>query len=94
MADAIGSLERLFVGGPAAVPEEAADSNADGVHDVSDVIHSLAYLFGGGSPPVAPFEEPGPDPSSTAGNVFNLQELNQFVSGLLDEAGVLSDLFP
>ncbi len=94
VADAIGSLERLFVGGPAAVPEEAADSNADGVHDVSDVIHSLAYLFGGGSPPVAPFEEPGPDPSSTAGNVFNMQELNQFVSGLLDEAGVLSDLFP
>ncbi len=92
IGDAIASLTRLFGGGQPSVPEQAADSNGDGTHDVSDVIHTLAYLFGGGSPPPAPFDEPGPDPENDQGNIFNIDELLQWIDqSLLAEGGVLAE---
>jgi hypothetical protein len=92
IGDAIASLTRLFGGGQPSVPEQAADSNGDGTHDVSDVIHTLTYLFGGGSPPAAPFDEPGPDPDNNQGNIFNIDELFQWIDqSLLAEAGVLAE---
>ncbi len=92
IGDAIASLGRLFGGGQPSVPEQAADSNSDGTHDVSDVIHTLTYLFGGGSPPAAPFDEPGPDPDNNQGNIFNIDELLQWIDqSLLAEGGVLAE---
>jgi len=91
IGDAIASLGRLFGGGQPSVPEQAADSNNDGTHDVSDVIHTLNYLFGGGSPPVAPFDEPGPDPENDQGNIFNIDELLQWIDqSLLAEGKILA----
>ena len=92
IGDAIASLGRLFGGGQASIPAQAADSNGDGAHDVSDVIHTLAYLFGGGAPPSTPFTQPGPDPSTDQGNVFNMGELFQFVDqAMFVEGGVFAD---
>jgi hypothetical protein len=81
IGDAIASLGRLFGGGQPSVPEQAADSNSDGTHDV-----------GGGSPPSAPFDEPGPDPDNDQGNIFSMDELFQWIDqSLLAEGGVLAE---
>jgi hypothetical protein len=80
MSDVIGTLGNLFAGGEASVPVEASDSNHDGTVDMSDAIFTLVYLFNGGSTPSAPFEEVGPDPSNTEGNIFTMEELQQAIS--------------
>ncbi len=74
VADAIGSLSRLFSGGPESIPANAADSNGDGTHDVSDVIHTLTYLFSNGPAPAAPFGEIGPDPNAEEPNIFDVDQ--------------------
>lgn len=53
---------------------------------------TLNSLFGGGSPPSAPFDEPGPDPDNDQGNIFNMDELFQMIDpSLLAEGGVLAE---
>ncbi len=81
IADVISNLDHLFAGGPASIPVQASDSNSDGVTDISDAIHQLAYLFSSGPAPAAPFEAPGPDPNSTQGNIFVLEEILPYLTG-------------
>ena len=61
MADAIVSLEAVFLGTPISC-KDAADWNDDGQHDISDPIATLSYIFGSGSSPAAPFPLCGTDP--------------------------------
>lgn len=87
IADVVSNLDHLFAGGPTSIPEQAADSNSDGTLDISDAIHQLAYLFSAGPAPAAPFEQVGPDPSTTQGNIFGMEGLLQYMTG--DSAGPL-----
>lgn len=63
IADAIYSLDHLFLGGPA-LCRDAIDSNDDGLVNLADPIHSLAYQFSGGPAPGAPFPACGDDPTA------------------------------
>ncbi|MCZ6793932.1 MAG: hypothetical protein O7J95_10010 [Planctomycetota bacterium] len=64
ITDAVGTAEYLFQGGVAPDCDDAADSNDDGILDVSDPIFLLFALFIPGSPsPPPPFPEPGDDPT-------------------------------
>ena len=49
----------LFSGGPTPDPESRGDVNDSGQIDVADVIYLVEYLFAAGSPPPAPFPNPG-----------------------------------
>jgi hypothetical protein len=60
LSDAIRSLGVLFLGEPVGGCPAACDANADGVHDVSDAVYTLVFLFSGGSAPPAPWPECGP----------------------------------
>ena len=60
IADAICTLNWLFVGGATPGCVAATNTNGDGVADISDATHLLNYLFLGGSPPLEPFPECGP----------------------------------
>ncbi len=62
LADVIFILQGLFSGGPLPC-FDAADGNDDGFVDISDAISLLGYLFVNGPPPVAPFPDPGVDPT-------------------------------
>ncbi len=64
LADPIVLLSHLFIAG-AAVPPclDAADANDNDSLDLEDAIGILDYLFGGGSPPAAPFSSVGFDPT-------------------------------
>mgnify|MGYP002638734272 CR=1 FL=1 len=71
IADAIYSLQNLFVGGPSPTCLDAGDVNDDGLIDISDVISSINYIFAGGQAPPAPFpscgiDETGSDPFDCA----------------------------
>lgn len=66
LADAIVALDFLFQEGPLAC-EDAADSNDDGMLNIADPIYLLGYQFSGGPAPLAPFPDPGPDPTDTDG---------------------------
>jgi hypothetical protein len=59
LADVIGSLEYLFLDGPAPRPLVAADTNDDGAVDLSDGVFLLTYLFMGGPALPPPYPEPG-----------------------------------
>ena len=61
LADAIFSLESVFLGVPVAC-KDAADWNDDGQHDISDPIATLSYIFGSGLAPAAPYPACGTDP--------------------------------
>jgi hypothetical protein len=63
VSDAIFSLAYQFLGGPAPVCQDAADSDDDGRYTLTDAVLVLQHLFLGGAPPPAPFPEPGEDPS-------------------------------
>jgi hypothetical protein len=56
ITDVLRVIDRTFLGGPALLCEDAADSNDDGSLDLSDPITLLGHLFLGG-PPLPP---PGP----------------------------------
>ena len=83
VADVVGTLDRLFGGGAASVPEEAADANSDGNNDLAYAIYTLNYLFNAGTAPLAPFDAPGPDPSNTQGNILTMEGLLQYLQGNL-----------
>ena len=42
---------------------DSADSNDDGILDISDPVYLLFYLFIANSPPPPPFPEAGNDPT-------------------------------
>jgi hypothetical protein len=54
IADAIGILNYLFLGGREVSCLEAADSNNDGSLNITDPVHLLTFLFLGGAPPAPP----------------------------------------
>ena len=54
VADVIVMLEALFLAGMLQCLD-AHDSNDDGIYDLSDPVYSLAFLFGSGAAPPAPF---------------------------------------
>ena len=53
----------LFLTGSAPECEDAADINDDGLIDLSDSVHTLFFVFLGGTPPPKPFPRPGIDPT-------------------------------
>lgn len=64
VTDAVSIAHYLFLQGPAPVCMDSADSNDDGLLDISDPVYLLFYLFIGNSPPPpAPFPEAGIDPT-------------------------------
>lgn len=65
IADAIATLQILFVGGTSNC-DDACDSNDDGGVDISDAIFLLAAQFSGGPGPAAPFPDCGEDPTADA----------------------------
>lgn len=67
-------------------PMNGGDANGDGVVDITDSVHILSYLFGGGNPPVSVATELVP-------NTFDLLDLDpnsRFVDNL---DGTTTDLF-
>lgn len=64
VTDVVSIAHYLFLQGPAPVCMDSADSNDDGMLDISDPVYLLFYLFIGNSPPPpAPFPEAGIDPT-------------------------------
>ena len=64
IADAVATLDTLFVGNGRFVCMDASDSNDDGAVDISDAINSLLVLFvGRGDIPAPGVEECGFDPT-------------------------------
>lgn len=59
IADAIYSLDYLFVAGPAPPCFASADTNFDGSVNIADTIYLLGYLFQAGPPPSSPFPDCG-----------------------------------
>ena len=58
--DAIFVLAYLFNADTTPPCIQSADTNGDGGLSLSDGVYLLRYLFAGGTPPLAPFEECGP----------------------------------
>jgi hypothetical protein len=48
IADAIWSVNHLFLSGPRPRCLDTADANDDGRYDITDVVYELAYIFQGG----------------------------------------------
>ncbi len=65
LQDAVATLEWLFSGAPLAC-REAADVNDDGAVRIDDPLALLTFLYGGGTPPAAPFPEAGTTPRGTS----------------------------
>jgi hypothetical protein len=59
LSDAVALLDLLFRGGRSVCCELAGDVNDSGKLDVTDAIHLLAWLYGGGAPPEPPSEKCG-----------------------------------
>lgn len=67
MADAIGTLEFLFLGTRQIECLDAADMDDSGGVNIGDPLSLLTYLFGGGEPPPPPPpSECGEDPTDDA----------------------------
>jgi hypothetical protein len=64
VADAVYTLEYLFLGGETPGCLASADANGDGRLNVGDAVYLLEYLFLSKPPPPAPFVTCGPDPST------------------------------
>ncbi len=63
IGDAIGALQYLFNGFSISCLD-SADADDSGSVNIGDAIGILTYLFAGGSPPAAPFPNPGVDPTA------------------------------
>ena len=64
LTDAVSTARYLFLGGTTPVCMDSADSNDDGILDISDPVYLLFYLFIANSPPPPPpFPEAGNDPT-------------------------------
>lgn len=62
VADAVASLAYQFDQGPGPCLD-AHDVNDDGVLNIADPVQLLAFIFSGGPPPLAPYPNPGVDPT-------------------------------
>jgi len=54
--DVVYSIQYLYAGGPAPVPEEVADVTCDDIADIDDVVYTIQYLYAGGPAPCADCE--------------------------------------
>ncbi|MEM7262488.1 MAG: lamin tail domain-containing protein, partial [Planctomycetota bacterium] len=64
LADAVFTLNFLFLGGPEPSCLDAADANDSGVVDIADAVSILGFLFLGSPPPALPGpDDLGPDPT-------------------------------
>ena len=64
LSDAVSIARYLFLGGTPPACMDAADSNDDGILDISDPVYLLFYLFIANSlPPPEPFPGAGNDPT-------------------------------
>ena len=66
IADAIGTLNFLFVGGTPPPCEKAADANGDASVNISDATYALSFLFSGGAAPPAPSPDCGVEPTDSS----------------------------
>jgi hypothetical protein len=67
LTDAIGTLNFLFLGGPAPGCPDAADADNNGVLELTDAVRALGFLFLGDPPPTDPGPFTcGPDPAAPA----------------------------
>ncbi len=64
LADAIYTLNYLFLARPAPPVADAADANDDGALNLTDAVYLLNHLFTGGRPPPPPYLEAGTDPTA------------------------------
>ena len=62
LADAVFTLNHLFLGGPL-LCRDAMDADDDGTLTLTDPVYVLQFLFRGGSAPSAPFPTAGFDPT-------------------------------
>lgn len=67
IADGISILSYLFQGFSTPACKDACDLNDDGFIDTSDAIYTFSYQFVEGAPPMAPFPDPGFDPTTGDG---------------------------
>ncbi|MBI4586789.1 MAG: lamin tail domain-containing protein [Planctomycetes bacterium] len=65
LSDAVRILLHLFRGAPLSC-QDAADADDDEEVAIADAVLALEYLFARGSPPPAPFPQPGKDPQGEA----------------------------
>ncbi len=65
IADAIWTVNALFLGGPVSLCADAADCNDDEFVDISDSLFTVTYQFMGGDAPPAPYPECGLDDDVT-----------------------------
>jgi hypothetical protein len=63
LTDAIYILNFLYLGGPDATCQSAADTNDDSSVDISDAVNLLAHLFLDARPLPEPFGACGEDPT-------------------------------
>jgi hypothetical protein len=71
LADAVHTLNELFLGGPGTLCADAADANNDGALAIADPVFLLEHLFRSGPPLPPPFGACGPDSRADAlGCVF------------------------
>ena len=62
-SDATFMLNALFLGMGTFRCLDAADADDNGAPEISDTVLILNYIFNGGPPPMAPFPDPGLDPT-------------------------------
>ena len=67
LADAVFTLNYLFLGGPEPICMAAADFDDDAEIALTDAVRSLNFLFLGGPPPPEPYPEEGIDPTEDLG---------------------------
>ncbi len=63
IADAVSTLDVLFLGAASPTCLDACDANDDGAHNIADAIKTLTELFGGGAGFPDPVGACGPDPT-------------------------------
>ncbi len=63
LADAIYIINWRFTGGPEPVCFDSADVNDDSMVNIADTIFLINFFFVEGPPPLAPFPNPGVDPT-------------------------------
>jgi hypothetical protein len=63
LSDGVYILTHLFLGGPAPLCADAADTDDTGQVVLTDAVYLLNHLFLGGRAPPQPYPQPGEDPS-------------------------------
>ena len=101
-ADAVATLNRLFLGAGGIPCDDAGDSNDDGVVNLSDAVNTLLFLFVGNADIPAPGPNAcGKDPTEDAIGCAEYaacrdlpSPLGDGVRVLVDKVGILSPIDP